>query len=284
MTPDAGAVCPLFNRGMVLGRTPSPALPETSGLVESRRSPGTLWVHNDSGAGPRLYALSRTGTLQAVYDLLGAMAQDWEDLALGPGPSPGVSYLYVGDIGDNAAARDHVDVYRVAEPDIRGASPTTPVSLTAVEHFTLRYPDRAHNAETLLVDPTSGDVYIVVKSGDGVSPVFRAAAPLSAAAPIPLSAVATLRFGSAPLAGNRTTTGGDISPRGDEIAIRTYDSAYLWRRAPGATVAEALSGMPCPLPLSLEIQGEALGFAADSSGYYTVSEGAMQPIHFYARR
>ena len=88
---------------------------------------------------------------RAVYDLW-ARWRDWK-IWRWSGPSPGVSYLYVGDIGDNATARDRVDVYRVAEPDIRGASPTTPVSLSGVEHFTLRYPDRAHNAETLLVDP-----------------------------------------------------------------------------------------------------------------------------------
>ena len=37
--------------------------------------------------------------------LTGATAIDWEDMALGAGPVAGQSYLYVGDIGDNAGSR-----------------------------------------------------------------------------------------------------------------------------------------------------------------------------------
>lgn len=283
-SPDAGSVCPSYATGVTAGRTPDGILTEASGIAASRRNPGTLWTHNDSGAGPRIFALSSTGATQALYDLDGAGADDWEDIAVGPGPVAGKSYVYVGDIGDNSTARANIDLYRVAEPDVKTGSPTTAMRLSGVEHFKLRYPDGAHNAETLLVDPPTGDVYIVVKSGDGVSPVFRAAAPLSAAATITLQKVATLRFGTAPLTGNKTTTGGDISPGGDAIAIRSYDSAYLFRRASGTTVADALATPPCRLPLQLELQGEALGFAADSSGYYTVSEGNKAPIYFYARR
>ena len=288
-TPDGAAVgdggmgCPRFGPGTVAGRTPASSITEASGIVGGRRNPGTLWLHNDSGAGPRIYALSTSGTLQASYDLAGAGAQDWEDIAMGPGPIADRSYLYIGDIGDNALERPQVHIYRVEEPDVSAGSPSMPSMLTGVERFTLVYPDRAHNAETLLVDPLSGDVYIVVKSNDGVSPVFRAAAPLSTAAPITLSSVAVLRFGTAPLVGGRTTTAGDISSRGDEIAIRTYDAAYLWHRPPGMTVADALAGTPCALPLRLELQGEALGFSSDGSAYFTVSEGNNQPIYTFPR-
>lgn len=281
--PDALPGCPGFAAAVTLGRTPATILTEASGIVESRRNPGTLWLHNDSGAGPRIVALAKTGTAQAIYDLASASARDWEDIALGPGPVRGQSYLYVGDIGDNGESRTSIDVYRVAEPDVTTGS-TTPSMLSGVERFPLQYPDRAHNAETLLVDPENGDVYIVTKSGDGNSLVFRAAAPLQAGMTTKLTQVAQLRFGSAPLGGNRLTTAGDISPSGREIAIRSYDAAYLWRRLPGTTIAEALATEPCRIPLGLELQGEALGFAADGSGYFTVSEGSTVPIYFYARR
>ncbi len=281
---DGGTSCPSFAKATSPGSVSGGALTEASGLVAGRRNPGTLWTHNDSGAGPRLYALSTTGAAVATYDLAGAMAQDWEDIAIGPGPSAGTSYLYVGDIGDNSTSRANVQVYRVAEPDVRGTSPGTPISLSGVERLTLTYPDRAHNAETLMIDPRSGDLYIVAKSSDGVSPVFRAAAPLSATAANKMQRIAVLRFGTGALSGDRKTTGGDISPRGDEIVVRTYDSAFLWRRASGGTVADALLGTPCSLPLASEPQGEALGFAADGGGYYTLSEGSKQPLYFYARR
>ena len=281
---DGGTACPSFAKATSSGSVSGGALTEASGLVAGRRNPGTLWTHNDSGAGPRLYALSTKGATLASYDVAGATAQDWEDIAIGPGPAAGTSYLYVGDIGDNSTSRANVQVYRVAEPDVRGASPGAPISLSGVERLTLSYPDGAHNAETLLVDPRGGDVYIVAKSTDGVSPVFRATAPLSASTTNKLQRVAVLRFGTGALPGDRKATGGDISPRGDEIIVRTYDSAFLWRRAAGGTVADALAGSPCAVPLANEPQGEALGFAADGSGYYSLSEGSKQPLYFYARR
>lgn len=123
-----------------------------------------------------------------------------------------------------------------------------------------------------------------MKSQDGVSPVFRAAAPLDLGGTQVLEQVTTLTFGEPPLFGNTTTTGGDISALGDAIAIRTYDHAYLWRRAPGVTIAEALSGAPCHLPLAFELQGESIGFMADGAGYYTLSEGTSEPLHVYKKQ
>jgi hypothetical protein len=281
---DAASVCPSFETGVSVGKTPMGDIKEASGIVASRRSPGTLWVHNDSGASATLYALTSTGAMQAIYNLDGASAQDWEDIAIGPGPVAGTSYLYVGDIGDNGTSRTNIVVYRVPEPDAKTGSPTMPTKLSSVERITLNYPDKPHNAETLLVDPKNGDLYIVVKSSDGDSPVFRAAAPLSTGAAMKLEQVARLRFGTAPLLGAATTTGGDISPDGDEIAIRSYTAAYLWRRAPGQSIGDALTSAPCQLPLKLELQGEALGFALDRKGYFTVSEGQSQPIYLYARK
>lgn len=281
---DMPPVCPRFSVGVSQGTTPKNLITEASGIAASQRSPGVLWVHNDSGAGPRIFALSSMATLLAQYDLGGADARDWEDIAVGPGPLAGTSYLYVGDIGDNSLSRSSIAIYRVAEPDARTGSPTAPMTLPGVERFPLVYPDGPHNAETLLVDPRTGDVYVVVKSSDGRSPVFRAAAPLSTERTQTMERVAELQFGVPPLSGNRTTTGGDMSPTGDEVAIRTYDRVFLWRRGKGQTIAEALTTAPCVLPLQPEGQGEALGFAHDGSGYYTVSEGVMVPLFFYARR
>ena len=133
---DAGASCPNFAAGVLTGRTPLVGITEASGIAASRRNPGTLWIHNDSGAGPRVYALSMMGATLAIYDLGGASARDWEDIAVGPGPVAGSSYLYVGDIGDNAESRTSIDVYRVAEPDVKSGSPTTHSTLGGVDRNT----------------------------------------------------------------------------------------------------------------------------------------------------
>jgi hypothetical protein len=273
--------CPTFSNGVALGKLQQSAINEASGIAESRKTPGVFFVHNDSGDGARVFAVGSDGKDLGTFVLGGAGAIDWEDLAIGPGPQPSESYLYAGDVGDNPSTRPNVKIYRAVEPKVDpGAAPTT-TTLAGVETFTLSYPDGAHNAETLLVDPVTSDLFIVVKA-NGMSPVFRAKAPLSSEGPIVLDQVATLVFGSGALPGSTQTTAGDISANGEWIAVRTYSSAFLWRRPTGSSVGEALAGPPCPIPLRFEPQGEALGFLVDGSGYVTVSEGVNQPLYRFA--
>ena len=111
-----------FGAGEMVGVVESEMVQEASGLAASRKNAGVLWVHNDSGDVPRIYAMSTGGKHLGAYMLGGVYASDMEDVAIGPGPDPNVDYLYVGDIGDNTETRNTVAIYRVAEPavDIRG--------------------------------------------------------------------------------------------------------------------------------------------------------------------
>ena len=91
--------------------------------------------------------------------------------AAGPPPRPlrGAGSLYLGDICDNAAGRPELTVYRVLEPDAGSDG-----ELADVEALVLRYPDRPHDAEVLLVDPLDGSIYIITKEiTGGPSTVFR---------------------------------------------------------------------------------------------------------------
>lgn len=274
--------CPVYDAGGSCGVVSTPEITEASGLAASRKTPNVLWTHNDSGDDARIIAISTAGTYLGTFYLSNAAATDWEDIAIGPGPQAEASYIYVGDIGDNDKSRTEVNVFRVLEPDV--ATTGTPVvkALSGVETFTFVYPDKPHDAETLLVDPLSGDVFFVAKADSGKSPIYRAAGPLTNSGPMTLELVATLEFGTAPLTGTTTTTGGDISPDGLGIAIRTYDSAYLWLRGSNTRVDDALQFKPCSMPLQEEKHGEALAFAANSRGYFTLSEGSSQPLYFYA--
>src|SRR5688572_17856449 len=60
-----------------------PGLSEASGLAVSRRSPGHLWTHNDSGE-PVVVALDARGSVRGRVQLTGAIVEDWEAVAVGP--------------------------------------------------------------------------------------------------------------------------------------------------------------------------------------------------------
>jgi hypothetical protein len=267
------------------GTIASDALDETSGIAASRRVNGVWWVHNDSGDSARVFAISSTGQTLGEYALAGASAVDWEDIAAGPGPTAGVSYLYVGDIGDNTTARTTIQVYRVPEPLVDPANPLgAPKTLTGVATVNLRYPDGPHDAEGLLVDPTTGDLYVVTKDlSGGVAQVFRAPASTPAGGTVTtLTQVATVSLGSL-----HGVTGADITPAGDVIALRTYFDVVLYPRPSGTTVANAFSQPSCAGAAppfgsgssASEPQGEAIGFTRDGRGYVTVSEGLHPPLH-----
>lgn len=282
---DRGDGCPAFAAAATTGTVAASEIDEASGLIVSRKNPGVLWAHNDSGDQPRVFALTEKGTHLGTYTLAGASADDWEDMATGPGPTAGAHYLYLGDIGDNSKVRPNVTVYRVLEPAVSATQPPATVTLGDVEALVFTYPDGAQNAETLLVDPANGDLAIVSKDSSGTSKVYWSAAPQDAKSPRALTLVATLAFGKGALAHTGAlTTGGDVSPDGTELIVRGYVGAALFRRPAGAPLHQAFGSAPCKVPLALEPQGETLAFDADGKGYYTLSEGKAQPLHHVARK
>jgi hypothetical protein len=74
-------------------------------------------------------------------------------------------------------------------------------------------------------------------------------------------------------------TGGDVSPDGAIVLLRTYGSVLAFPRADDQSVAEALLGEPCFAPQEEEPQGEAVAFTGDGTAYVTMSEGTGVPVH-----
>jgi len=274
------AGCPAYGGAVSPGKLDSAALTEASGLAVSRGSPGVLWTHNDSDPdGPRLYTFTSAGAPLGVYTLQGAKVRDWEDMALGPGPKAGQDYLYVGDIGDNLEQYASIMVYRVAEPPVDPGKSGVVASISGVEVLTFTYPGgQAHNAETMLVDPQRGDLYVVTKANDGVSKVFLGAAPLTAGSSRELEQVGVLELGLGGL-----STGGSVSSAGDWVVVRTYFFARMWPRPADAPLWQAFVGAGCSVPLAIEPQGEAIAFAAVGLDYFTTTEGATPALQRHAR-
>jgi hypothetical protein len=191
---------------------------EASGLAMSRVAPDRLWSINDSGA-PVLFALNLRGAVTARVRLDGAVVEDWE--AIATGPCPAGACLYIGDIGDNRAARKRITVYRVPEP-AGGAS----AAVTDVFHGA--YPDGPHDAETLLVT-ADGTMLIVTKGESGPIALYRF--PPNARP----GAIATLERVAAPGARKPPPTAhvtdGAISRDGEWTVLRTGSELAFHRTA-----------------------------------------------------
>lgn len=279
--PTDSDLCGRFGKVETVGTVANRALTEISGVVASGRHPGVLWTHNDSGGGPEVFAIAEDGADLGAFVVDGARARDWEDMARGPGPDPSASYLYLGDIGDNAAQRDHVTVYRVPEPTER---PEHGGRFSTVETLTLRYPGGPADAEALLVDPLGGDLVIVTKSYGGLSRVLRA----PAASLVGGRAVTMVDEGSVTIPSpegfsvglpGTAVTGADITSDGAIVALRTYQSVLVFGRATGQTVVDSLRTEPCFAPRADETQGEAVAFTDHDSAVVTISEGVAQRVH-----
>ncbi|GIV37681.1 MAG: hypothetical protein KatS3mg032_2060 [Cyclobacteriaceae bacterium] len=279
----------LFEAGKRLAQLADRSITEASGIVASRKHAGMLWVHNDSGDSARLFLVDTLGRTRMVVWLKGARNRDWEDIAAGPGPVAGKSYLYVADIGDNHARHHEKVIYRFEEPDFEEGE----ITLTQFDSIRLVYPDGPRDAETLLTDPDTRDLFILTKRERKLH-LYRLAWPYGTgtihtavleADDITFNLLGEPR-GYHPLYYNQVT-GGDISPDGSEILIKDYSTVYYWKRRPRQSLAEVLRTRPFLLPYRPEARGEAIAFSADGKGYYTLSEeadGIVPYLIFYARK
>jgi len=270
-----------YRAATTLGVLSDPDIAESSGLVASRRNPGLLWTHNDSGDGPFVYCLDAAIRSCGVWRVTGAEAFDWEDIAIGPGPErDGGPDLYVGDIGDNIGQRDTIVVYRTPEPVVTGgAAPTkaAPAATVRAEALRLRYPDGPHNAEALAVHPTTGDLYVITKNPSNAT-VYRAAAPRDPRSVTTLTPVGTIRLGIG-LLGPELVTGADISPDGRRVALSTYASGYELELPPGTDHFDAIWGAhPTPVALGPRRQGESVAYRLDGNALLSTSETEPSPV------
>jgi hypothetical protein len=294
VTPPSGVtfVTPSYNPSTIDTSAAFDAMPvvnnlfrtdlvEISGVAASRINPGVLYIHNDSGNPNQVYLTDQTGADIGTLTLTPVSNRDWEDIAVGPGPVAGVNYVYVADIGDNDAKYSSVFIYRFREPDLTGKTLPVRLNIDTVDQIELKYPDGPRNAETLMVDPLTKDIYIASKE-NGISKVYVAGYPQSTSSVTTLTPVVKLLFNKA--------TGGDISPDGSEILLRSKEVIWYWKLPAGTTISAGLLTQPQHAPYANnEPQGEGIGFAADGSGYFTDTEvrdyrGKLATISFYKRK
>lgn len=267
-----------FDGAEIRGVPENSEIVEASGIAVSRSNHSMIWVHNDSGHENQLFVMGENGEDSGVFAVEPSVNRDWEDMAAGPGPVAGVTYLYVGDFGDNLARYEVISVYRFPEPDLSVPLNGSEGLIEEAERLDFVYPDgQPRDAETLMIDPLTKDIFIVSKR-DEKSILYIATWPHDTERVDTLREVGIFPFNQA--------TGGDISANGMEIAVKTYFNIFYWLREPGEPVYEALGRQPLLLPYTVEPQGESFGWMPDGSGYYTISEkvAGIEPVLYFYKR
>lgn len=220
-----------------------PEIVESSGLVVQD---GLFLTTNDSGDSGRVFAVDpATGRTVGVTH----WSQDPVDVeALAPA---GPGHVWVGDIGDNGEVRDSVRITRVPV----GAGEAT-VDEPAYE---LVYPDRAHNAETLLSDPRTGRLYVATKDVFG-GHLYAVPKHLSATSP------------------NRLRPVGDVLPIATDGAFFA-DGRHLVLRDYSMAVVYAFPSMEKVGEFRLPVQDQGEGIAVDARDtLFVSSEGQHEPV------
>jgi hypothetical protein len=272
-------LCPFFSSAVLAQKPGAPdtcrpagpiarlaGLSEASGLAISKRVPGRFWTHNDSGK-PVLVAIDTKGAVTQRVALTGVSIADWEAVAVGPCPAG--SCVYVADIGDNAGKRKTIAVYRVPEP----AAGVQTVAVTDVFHAT--YPDRAHDAEALLVAPDAR-LYIVTKGDTGPVALYRFPTDLRGGATVQLERVGKpIRSGKAA----ERITDGSMSPDGQWTVLRSRTSLAFYRTA-DLVAGNFREHKRVDLTVLGETQGEGVAFGSDNMVYLAGEGGKGQPGTF----
>ena len=137
----------------------------------------------------------------------------------------------------------------------------------------LTYPDGPRDAETLLVDPLTRDIFILSKR-ELFSKVYRAAWPQSTTQQTEMERVATLPWGFA--------VAGDVSPDGRRVIVRGMFNASLWVRPAGRTSLARLLGQAGAIaPDAMSRRARASASTPGATGYFTIGEEFHPPLHYF---
>ena len=243
-----------------------PLVSEVSGIADSKINPGFLWAQEDNGNPPNLILLSHEGNVVKKIPIKNATNNDWEDMALVG------DQLYIADIGDNKLDRNEYMIYQFKEPSS---------SVNAIDNYKkirFKYPDGCHDAEAWRVDPAKKDIYIITKR-DVPSKIYKLSYPQS------FNAVNTaIAVGSLPYTG---VVSAAISYDAKYIMIKTYLGLRVYQSKEPVDIPATLATTFTDLYYHIEPQGEAVTFAADNSGFYTLSEKGLSNavnLYFYRKK
>jgi hypothetical protein len=200
----------LADQEAMVSRMANRQIVEASGLAVSATIPDLAYTLNDSNNAPVVYAIKiSTGQTVGRADLSKFKPKDTESLYVDPR-----GQMWVGDLGDNDHDRNDVSMIVFPEPGL-GAH-----KITAAQRFGVKYAGGAKaNVEAMLVNPTSGQVFLASKNLEG--------------GPGTVYSLSNLQPGIRNLATPMNVripgevTDGTFSPDGSLVLLRTYSSVWI---------------------------------------------------------
>lgn len=264
---------------------------EASGMAMSNRRDDMIWIHNDSGDGPFLYAVSTTGKSLGRVQLVGIIARDWEDMASFMWNSH--PYLLIADVGDNKGIRPSCVLHLIKEPIIPPGGGTLQIPNDQIKSIVFTYEDGPRDCEAVAVDPISGLCFLLSKRdeiprlyqlspfetehshpmrADFIEPIRHIPAPDSIDLLQPYG-----RYRSQP-------TAMDISDDGRQLVILTYKNAYLYENKTNQKWHSILRNKH-PFIVKMTdtlfnglLQRESICFGKNRMILYTTSEKRPSPL------
>lgn len=257
-------------------------IPEMSGIVASQRYPGVLWVHNDSGDIPRVFAIQKDGrVLKPTYEtdfwvdepvagkkpwpgirIEDAANMDWEDIASDK------DNLYIADCGNNGNARRDLGVYVVKEPNPLATDRIRADSFVRFSYpQQIAFPPKEWEFDCEAMFLWGGKLHFITKHRRGSNIAF----PSAECHVYRLNSMATGKVHDLELLDSRKNMGGwvtgaDASPDGTKIAVLTHAPvASVWIFTPKRGSERLLSGEARQILLGKVKQVEAVCFTDNNN-------------------
>lgn len=244
----------------------NPMLEEISGIADSESEPGIIWGIEDSGNPPQLSVIGHDAHVKGTIFLKGIVNRDWEEIDVANG------VVYIAETGDNSLQYPGYSIYKFSEPS------SFTDTIHSIEKIRFIYPDGSQNCEAMIVDPSSRDIYFFTKLTSG-SKIYKLSFPYDA------STIHNLVYlGQINLNG---VVAASLSYDQREIILKTYSGLHYFSRSSSETIFQAVSKTAEIIPYEMEPQGEAISFAKDNSGYFTLSEkgfGSQVWMYKYKRK
>jgi hypothetical protein len=250
------AALPAFaDQGAIVSRLANRQIVEASGLAVSATIPDLAYTLNDSKNEPVVYAIKiSTGQTVGRADLGKFKPEDTESLYVDPR-----GQMWVGDLGDNDHDRNNVSILVFPEPG------PGQHKIKAAQRYRVKYSDGRANVEAMLVNPTSGQVFLASKNENGPGTVY---------------AISALQPGVPNVATNLhvripgEVTDGTFSPDGSLALLRTYSSVWIadprnWNM---------LREMPAPNPN----KSESITLERGDQTFLVGGEGENSPLIRFA--